>query len=198
MIFHYPESRNKRRHGPAGYATYGKYRPWIRDEFYFRCVYCLRRERWSQVDHEYDLDHLQPRSLSPDQSLDYQNLYYACSRCNGVKRAQTIDDPMATLVGEKVDVLDDGSLLTADTATERMICVLDLNSPRMIAWRRMWIEVCKLAMSNEPELLQLLLGFPDDLPNLRKLRPPGGNARPEGIAECCFARRQNGDLPKLY
>ncbi len=105
---------------------------------------------------------------------------------------------MTTLVSEKVDVLDDGSLQPNDTATERVIHVLDLNSPRMMTWRSMWIEVCELAMSDRPELLHQLLGFPDDLPNLGRLRPPGGNSRPEGIAEGYYARAQDGDLPKLY
>ncbi len=44
MIFDYPEPRLERIHGPAGYSTYESFRPWLRDEFTFRCVYCLKRE----------------------------------------------------------------------------------------------------------------------------------------------------------
>jgi hypothetical protein len=44
MIFDYPEPKADRRHGPAKYTSYEYYRPWLRDEFAFRCVYCLKRE----------------------------------------------------------------------------------------------------------------------------------------------------------
>ena len=43
--FEYPSSPHRRRHGPLGYADYASFRPWLRDEFSFRCVYCLLRER---------------------------------------------------------------------------------------------------------------------------------------------------------
>ncbi len=85
VIFDYPESRSERIHGPAGYASYESYRPWLRDEFTFRCVYCLKRETWGQVTGEFELDHFQPQSLAPHLSLDYFNLVYACRRCNSVK-----------------------------------------------------------------------------------------------------------------
>ncbi len=42
--FRYPDGPHQRRHGPRGYASYESYRPWLRDEFAFRCVYCLTRE----------------------------------------------------------------------------------------------------------------------------------------------------------
>ena len=41
LIFDYPAPQEKRRHGPSGYRNYESYRPWLRDEFDFRCVYCL-------------------------------------------------------------------------------------------------------------------------------------------------------------
>jgi hypothetical protein len=47
--FVYPRAAPLRRHGPAGYAQYERYRPWLRDEFAFRCVYCLKREQWGVV-----------------------------------------------------------------------------------------------------------------------------------------------------
>ena len=42
--FSYPAAVHVRRHGPQGYADYASYRPWLRDEFAFRCVYCLLRD----------------------------------------------------------------------------------------------------------------------------------------------------------
>jgi hypothetical protein len=87
VIFDDPESRAARVHGPAGYASHESYRPWLRDEFTFCCVYCLKRETWGQVTGEFELDHFQPQSLAPDLRLDYFNLVYACRRCNAVNRS---------------------------------------------------------------------------------------------------------------
>lgn len=44
--FIYPAVPHVRRHGPMGYADVTSFRPWLRDEFSFRCVYCLLREQW--------------------------------------------------------------------------------------------------------------------------------------------------------
>lgn len=40
--FDYPPVPHVR--GPARYAGYESYRPWLRDEFAFRCVYRLMRD----------------------------------------------------------------------------------------------------------------------------------------------------------
>ncbi len=42
MIFDYPESQQERVHEPAGYVSYESFRPWLRDEFTFRCVCRVR------------------------------------------------------------------------------------------------------------------------------------------------------------
>jgi hypothetical protein len=42
--FDYPAQPHVRRHGPIGYATAESFQPWVRDEFSFRCVYCLRQD----------------------------------------------------------------------------------------------------------------------------------------------------------
>jgi hypothetical protein len=49
LIFDYSQPQEERRHGPANYAAYESYRPWLRDEFDFRCVYCLKRETWCEI-----------------------------------------------------------------------------------------------------------------------------------------------------
>ncbi len=40
-VFAYASTDHQRRHGPRGYTSYRAYKPWLRDEFAFRCVYCL-------------------------------------------------------------------------------------------------------------------------------------------------------------
>ena len=52
--------------------------------------------------------------------------------------------------------------------------------------------------AGNPDLHRKLMGYPDDLPDLRGLRPPGGNMRPEGVSASCHARRERGELPETY
>jgi HNH endonuclease len=183
LIFDYPESQERRRHGPGGYSAYESYRPWLRDEFNFRCAYCLKRETWGQVTFEFDIDHFGPQSLNPHLTLDYLNLVYACRRCNGVKRDQTVGDPFLLLRATLATTLPDGSLRPHDLDTQRLIRQLDLNSPRLKSWRVMWMRIAVLAKDFDTSLYLKLVGFPDDLPNLSKLRPPV-NARKQSLEHC--------------
>jgi 5-methylcytosine-specific restriction endonuclease McrA len=96
MIFDYPSPRATRRHGPARYLTVEAYRPWLRDEFTFRCVYCLKRETWGQVTGDFELDHFNPQSIAPHLAMNYFNLVYACRRCNSVKSNQSVATRLST------------------------------------------------------------------------------------------------------
>jgi hypothetical protein len=63
MPFVYPDRPHVRKHGPAGYADYAAYKPWLRDDLHFRCVYCLERERWDRSGHAaFGVDHVKPKS----------------------------------------------------------------------------------------------------------------------------------------
>ncbi|NQT15164.1 MAG: HNH endonuclease, partial [Planctomycetes bacterium] len=168
-----------------------------RDEFVFRCVYCLKRETWGQVTGEFDLDHFEPQSVNPGRQLDYLNLLYACRRCNAVKRDQTVADPFRLLHSERVATRPDGSLQTPDRETLRLVQQLDLNSPRLKKWRVMWMRIVTLAEQRDADLYLHLVGFPENLPDLSKLRPPH-NRRKEGLGECSIARRRRGELPDVY
>src|ERR1700747_1512380 len=95
--FSYPLARHSRRHGPQGYAAYPSFRPWLRDEFCFRYVYCLIREQWGRVSGEFDLDHYEPQSLRPQKAVDYDNLLYSCAACNVAKGDQLVPDPTMVL-----------------------------------------------------------------------------------------------------
>jgi len=197
MIFDYPANRQERRHGPSGYASYESYRPWLRDEFEFRCVYCLKRETWGQATSEFELDHFEPQSINSDRRVDYFNLVYACRRCNSVKQDQSVDDPFDLLHSANIATQADGSLLSRDIATRRLLRQLDLNSPRIKSWRLMWMRIVELAAERDPELYDRLVGLPDDLPDLSRLRAPQ-NHRRENVEQCCFARRRRGELPTAY
>ncbi|MCA9206278.1 MAG: HNH endonuclease [Planctomycetales bacterium] len=196
-MFDYPAPRAERIHGPAGYISCESFRPWLRDEFMFRCIYCLKRESWGQATGEFELDHFQPQSIVPQRSLDYLNLVYACRRCNSVKLEQLVDDPCVVLSSDSVVVLPDGRIRSNQPAARKLIQQLDLNSPKLKRWRVMWLRIFELAAKWDAKLYEQLVGFPDDLPNLGRLRPPS-NSRPDGIEVSCYAKRQRGQLPTTY
>ena len=145
VSFRHPESPRERLHGPAGYADYASYRPWLRDEFSYRCVYCLIREQWGRVTGEFDLDHFLPQATDPALAQDYDNLVYSCHRCNLRKADDTIPDPLAALTSQTVRIHFDGTLGGMTPEANGIIRKLFLNSPEMIRWRKMWIRICELA-----------------------------------------------------
>jgi len=197
LIFDYPDRRESRRHGPEGYSAYESYRPWLRDEFDFRCVYCLKRETWGQVTSEFALDHFAPQALNPALKLDYHNLIYACQRCNSVKRSQTVGDPTRLLCASLVTTLPDGSLRPHDPEVNQLIRQLDLNDPIVKSWRVTWMSIVVLAEHHKKDLYLQMAGFPKHLPDLRKLKPPR-NSRKEGLDQSRFAQRECGELPGEY
>lgn len=195
--FRYPTQPLSRRHDPRGYADFHSFRPWLRDDFSFRCVYCLIREQWGRVTGEFDLDHFTPQRYRPDQSVEYENLVYACHSCNLRKGGHLVPDPAAALITETVRVYPDGTLVGLTGDADRIIRLLCLNSPKQTRWRRTWIRIIELAEERDPDLFRELMGYPDDLPNLRRCRAPE-NTRPDGIKDSCFARRERGELPEIY
>tara|TARA_R100000789_G_C3018623_1_gene152996 strand:- start:332 stop:793 length:462 start_codon:yes stop_codon:yes gene_type:complete len=152
---------------------------------------------WGQVTCEFELDHFEPQSLAPDRKLDYFNLVYACRRCNSVKLDQPIDDPLSMLSSDIVAVLPDGALVSHAPDVNRLIQKIDLNSPILQRWRVMWMRIVDLAKERDSTLFRQLMEFPDELPNLGRLRPPS-NSRQEGIEVSWYAKRQRGQLPEIY
>ena len=197
MIFDYPEQRLHRRHGPAGFVGYQSYREWLRDEFCFRCVYCLKRETWGRVTGDFELDHFEPQSVHPEKALDYLNLIYSCRTCNLIKSASSIDDPFELLHRDNLQCGPDGHLVSLSTKGKRLILVLDLNSPQAVEWRLMWSRIVAMARQNDRSLYAMLVGFPRNLPDLSRKRPPS-NSRPEGIDESWYRKQQRNELPDHY
>ncbi|NLF67972.1 MAG: HNH endonuclease [Candidatus Anammoximicrobium sp.] len=193
--FTYRPDAAARRHGPDGYGDYRSYRPWLRDEFSFRCVYCLIRERWGHVTGQFDLDHFVPQVRDPEQPAKYENLIYACHACNLRKGDQNLPD--AVLTSENVRVYEDGRIVGLTPDAERTIRLLWLNTPQTIQWRRIWIRNVQLARDYDEEHFRQLMGYPDDLPDLSRLAAPS-NSRPDGIQQSCHARRERGELPDTY
>lgn len=91
-----------------------------------------------------------------------------------------------------------GTLIALTKEAAKLLELLHLNSSESRRRRRMMMRVIRLAADHDASLLQDLLGFPEELPNLSRLHPPGGNRRPTGVERSHFARRARGKLPATY
>jgi hypothetical protein len=203
MVFDYPTTAHMWRHGPQGYVDSESYKPWLRDEFTFRCVYCLRREQmFPDGQAAFSVDHFVPVAVDRNLETEYENLFYACLRCNSAK-GQRVDllDPRVEGLGRHLQVDEAGTLTGLTAEGSLFIDKLALNGSRLVAFRRRILEgVQFLRESSDPRaapMLVAILGFPESLPDLRVLRPPR-NTRPEGVGQCYFARRGRAELPTTY
>ncbi len=203
--FAYPTAPVSRRHGPSGYKDYTTYKPFLRDEFVFRCVYCLERETWYPSRHAaFAVEHFEPKSVRPDLVLNYENLYYACSRCNSVKWTRRAPlDPCCVALDDHLRVRDDGEIEGLTLQGQEMIALFDLADAPAVEFRRHVLRVlqAKREAPNSPavqELFKRWFGYPDDLPDLEGMRPDGGNSRPEGVKTSHHARRLRNELPEVY
>ncbi len=138
--FAYPAEELVRRHGPRGYSDYARFRPWLRDEFAFRCVYCLQRERWTPSFAPYNIDHFLSVVQNPDRAADYKNLLYCCLPCNNAKRDLLLPDPTKELLRNAVRVHADGTIEGLTPEAESLIQNLGLDSPGYTEFRLLWLE----------------------------------------------------------
>lgn len=184
--FDYPDRPHVRKHGPRGYVTVESYRPWLRDEFVFRCVYCLRREVWSLKKGAFVVEHFEPQAHRPHRRLDYDNLLYSCQSCNLAKSDQNIPDPLKVLTADNVLMRADGSIEGRTKLAKTLVRKLGLDDPIYREYRRLIIDIIALSKAHDSSLFNRLTQLPPDLPNLAALKPPGGNSQPDGLKGSFF------------
>ena len=195
--FAYPKKAHVRRHGPYGCQRYGEYRNWLRDEFSFRCVYCLRRETWLTTRKDHEIDHFLPQRDHEDIENDYDNLVFACRECNGTKGAKYLPSPAKVAYGDCLRVDELGEIHAKNEQGEIMIEILRLDAPERTALRRRILETIDES-SPGTKTMKWCLGYPDNLPDLSKETAPKGNKRPSGINDSSFDRRRRKSLPEYY
>ena len=201
--FSYHGVPHTRRHGPQGYIDYTSYKDWLRDEFIFRCVYCLNRETWFPDLSTFGVDHLLSRSSRPDLECDYNNLVYACSGCNSFKsNSDGVPDPCKHGYALLLRINSDGTIAGSSSEGMKLISVLRLDRPKLTEWRQRWIKTFGELMQRpdtprKSDLRRRFFGFRNDLPDLRALRPPS-NTRPSGLKSCYYVLKSKGDLPDYY
>lgn len=198
--FEYPTEPHTRRHGPEGYRDYASYRDWLRDEFTFRCVYCLTREQWYNRAAAFNIEHFIPVTVNPLGKCEYTNLLYACATCNNAKRdILGVPDPCHVAFADCVRVRSDGRIesLNDNDDGKALVEKLCLNSDKNLRFRSRWMRMLQAFAATHPGLYEELMGFPDELPDLRVKRVPR-NTKPDGAKNCYFAQRERGDLPATY
>ena len=203
-LFAHASKPHDRRHGPLGYESYDGYKSWLRDEFTFRCVYCLEREMWyPDRAASFSVEHLTPQSEDAALICEYGNLLYACTRCNSARGAERILDPTWVAFGDHLRQGEDGLLIGSTEDGRDLIDLLHLNESPALIVRRKYSRIILLQQRypDDAEIESLFLeafGFPNDMPDLRSMRPPGGNSQSGSEQACYFARRERGELPATY
>jgi hypothetical protein len=202
-VFAYPTSAHVRRHGPQGYVDDDHYKPWLRDEFTFRCLYCRCREVWfPDGDRNFSVEHVQPTSLAAEGLTSYDTLIYSCCQCNATRKAILLPLDPGRDLGRHIEVSPDGTIRGLTPEGEDFIRICRLDRPNLTAFRRLILDVLTLLQRKREhdaaELCRRYLGYPANLPNLGARKPPGGNSRPQGIEESAFARHARGHLPEVY
>ena len=189
-----------RKHGPQGYSKYGQYRPWLRDEFDFRCVYCLKREQWCHHVGEFELDHQVAQSIDSALCRDYMNLVYACHNCNHRKGNKRLPSPDKVAFGACMEVLTNGKKIGEIVALNndgvRLIDELGLDQEKITTTRRQFILSIRSHQKHDWKIFLMWMGLPAKLPDLANVDPqPSSNTRPEGISKSWMQRKP---LPDYY
>jgi hypothetical protein len=202
--FRYSSEPHQRRHGPSGYTNYQEYKPWLRDEFVFRCVYCLEREVWYPSGSDaFSVDHVVPKSKAPALTCQYENLVYACIRCNSLRREVELSDPTNAALADHLAVTNDGIVHALSVRGQDIIDQLHLNSESAIRTRNGVLRILRLkqrlpADHDVDDMFRELFGYPKDLPDLTKKKPPSGNSRGDATDSCFHACRLRGELSATY
>jgi hypothetical protein len=205
MPFTYADAPHIRKHGPSGYVRYQRFKDWLRDEFTFRCVYCLERERWYPNGHAgFGVDHVKPKSQAEYEHLvcHYPNLVYACNRCNTAKDECILINPCEAAFGEHLRIEDDGEIVGLTVEGRRAINILGLDMliPTKVRKAKLFIMTLFRRYPNDEEVRTLFFdafGFPDDLPDL-SIHSRTDNSKPEAVSQSYHCLRSERALPEVY
>jgi hypothetical protein len=192
-----------RLHDPQGYADYHPYKIWLRDEFVFRCVYCLVRERWYwNGQSAFGVEHLRPKGATPRYATIYTNLVYACNDCNSFRNRQRLPIKVRTdPIRQHVILRTNGRYDSKTPAGEALIDMLFMNEDPYPRKRRQILEAYSRAIGRRPGASPGDFDFftyPADLPDLFAAHPPDGNPKEAARSQCALARRSAGTLPTYY
>ena len=144
------------RSAPPHFSSYGDYKPYLERDFGERCAYCNLHSK--RITTPFEVDHFIPRKafkgVRPSLDTDYNNLVYACKKCNVAKSGKFEGDltevtPTNTLFYDPVLVdynsvfyrNELGAIDSDDPKGKSMIKMLKLYRPiHILAW--LCDEIC--------------------------------------------------------
>jgi len=159
---------------------------------------------WSRDRHaSFSGDHIIPQVEDATRIGDYGNLVYACLRCSSFKQAVRVLDPTQEGMGRHLQVEPDGSVTGLTEDGQFLVELLQLNVSSVISERLRILRILKLRQryAEDKDLEADFLAafrYPEDLPDLRTLKPPEGNRLEANKFQCFHARREAGQLPEIY
>jgi len=112
-------------------------------------------------------------------------------------------DPTNAALAHHLEVTDNGEVHAKSAEGQDVIDQLHLNSDTAIKITQGVFRVLNLKQrfphDDEVEArFRETFGYPKDLPDLRKKKPPTGNSREDGIESCFFVLRSRGVLSATY
>lgn len=158
--FIYPKLRHSRVLNPPNYASYGRYKPFLREEFERKCVYC-RMPDTMRGEQGYGADHYRPKKLFPELAATYANLFYCCNPCNSRKGGYWPDGDQASarFIPNPCDHemfahlrFQRASVEAKTTSGEFTLELLDLNDPESLNYRKFVLETIAIYEKKRNEL----------------------------------------------
>ena len=201
MVFDYPSTFTAK-YAPWGYSRYASYKDWLRDEFGFRCVYCLTREKWCPTGHrDFAVEHIAPKVSNKKMSTVYENLAYSCHLCNSLKGTKLTINPRVNPFGNHLAVNPDGTINGTTPQGRKMILLLGLDDPERNALRKRYIDIYNAFQNPSLNTSQFVIdlyndvfGYPVPMPDL-KAKNPLGLKNKKSVNRCCY-QRHHGKSPR--
>lgn len=165
----------------------------------------MEREVWHPSrDGGFSCDHFDPKAIYPERMNDYTNLVYACLRCNSIKNMLPLHlDPNEVSYGEHLYVDDLGKIVALTLDGQQLIdfFLLDVAPATEVREEIQLIMRLKREQPDNPlidKLFKKKFGFPLDLPDLHRTKPPDGNLMVGSEANSFHAQRERKSLPEYY
>jgi hypothetical protein len=162
--FIYPKTRHTRTQSPPQYSRYQTYKPALRGEFSKKCVYCRRPDTLNPDQSHFGIDHYRPKSIFPELTNRYFNLFYCCNPCNTRKGDfwPAAGSPVDRFVPNPCDhVMFSHLRLNGSTVEAKSLAgqftleLLDLNAPQLVEFRT-YIADAIVRLENDRSKVELL------------------------------------------
>jgi hypothetical protein len=189
--FQYPLTPLVRKHAPRYDSQWEPYRDWLRDDFDFRCVYCLQRERWGKRRAVFAIDHIVSRA-DGGAVYEYGNLAYACASCNSAKSDSAVPHPEQHAYGRCVEVDDEGRIHARNREGKLLLRALLLDDEENTEFRRDRIHELRTLAEHNPAQFERMMSYPDNLPDFRSRR--SRNAKPDSWKQSHLTMNNAGKL----